>query len=313
MSQSPYDPYRDQPGQGRYGEQPTPYQGQDPYAADPYAARGGQPSYGAPDPYAAQGAQPPYGAPDPYAAAQYGGSPQPAYGEPANRGGYGQPEPYREPAPRYDSGGGGFRLPGFGLLLTLLALVVQIVCLTVLPWVTYGDGQAMPKLWDAVVNGKADSFGDWYVLAFSYPVALLSIVLALAAVLKSAAAKVFWGVLSLIGLGALAFVFGVAPLTGLIGDKKSLDDFSTLELSLAGGALLAVVVVIFMLKMAISMFHRVAALILLGIAGFHVAGIVDLVGASGVSGVGLGAWGTALGYVLTAAAALIGPRKLPGV
>jgi hypothetical protein len=61
-----------------------------------------------------------------------------------------------------------------------------------------------------------------------------------------------------------------------------------------------------------SMFRRVAALILIGFAGVHVAAVVDLVRNSEAE-LGIGAFGPAVGYVLIAIAAVIGPRRLPGV
>lgn len=67
--------------------------------------------------------------------------------------------------------------------------------------------------------------------------------------------------------------------------------------------------VIFVLKMAVTTFRRVAGLILLSIGGVHVAAVSDL-GASGLDQLSIGAIGPALGYLLTAVAAFVGPHRL---
>jgi hypothetical protein len=61
------------------------------------------------------------------------------------------------------------------------------------------------------------------------------------------------------------------------------------------------------------MFRRMAGLILLGLAGLHVWAVVDLVKGSSAAELGVGAYGPAVGYVLAAVAAFLGPRRLPGV
>jgi hypothetical protein len=64
-----------------------------------------------------------------------------------------------------------------------------------------------------------------------------------------------------------------------------------------------------MLKMAMSTFRRLAGLVLLVIAGVHVAAVSDLTDGFGFEDVRIGAYGPALGYVLAAAAAFVGPRR----
>jgi hypothetical protein len=62
------------------------------------------------------------------------------------------------------------------------------------------------------------------------------------------------------------------------------------------------------------MFRRIAGLILLGLSGVHIGAVVDLVGANGFADLSAGAYGPAVGYLLTGVAAFAGPRRLvPGV
>ncbi len=218
-----------------------------------------------------------------------------------------------EPPPRYDDdSGGGFRLPGLGLLLSLLGLVVQLVSFTVLPWVYSSankDSEALPAIWDLAMNFDARGFAGAYVLMFSYPLAVLGILLSLVAVIESVAMKVVWAVLTLIGIAVLALRFGFGPIGETITGDQPLE-FSRQEITLAIVALAALVVVIFMLKMAMSTFRRIAGLVLLVIAGVHVAAVSDLTDGFGYADVQVGAYGPALGYALAAVAAFIGPRRL---
>jgi hypothetical protein len=218
-----------------------------------------------------------------------------------------------EPPPRYDDdSGGGFRLPGLGLLLSVLGLVVQLVSFTVLPWVTSSasnDSEALPAIWDLAKDFDARGFSGAYVLMFSYPLAVLGILLSLVAVLESVAMKVIWAVLALIGIAALALRFGFVPFGEMISGDQPLE-FSRQELTLAIVALAALVVVIFMLKMAMSTFRRLAGLVLLVIAGVHVAAVSDLTDGFGYADVRLGAYGPAVGYALAAVAAFVGPRRV---
>ncbi|HEY0641765.1 MAG TPA: hypothetical protein VGD67_29400 [Pseudonocardiaceae bacterium] len=197
-------------------------------------------------------------------------------------------------------------------MLVAIAVLVQLVSLTVLPWATTaGDGASVIDLWRAAVDQGASGFGDWYVVLFSYPLAALSILLGLAAVLESAALKVIWGGLALIGLGVLVVRYGLGPLTGLAGDGGAAD-FSTRDVTIATIAVGALVAVVFVLKMAVATFRRAAGVILLGIGGVHVAAVTDL-GSTGIEQLGAGAFGPALGYLLTAIAAFIGPHRLLGL
>jgi hypothetical protein len=238
--------------------------------------------------------------------------PRPQYSAP--------PSTYREaPAPRYapeppEPAGRGFRLPGLGLLLTLAGLVVQALSLFLLPWVS-SDGKtpftlSASELWQGQVDFGTQGFGGWYLVLFSYPLAALSIVLALAAVFESVALKVIWAALTLIGLGYLALRFGAGPILEKIGGNAESIDYSPLEITIGIIALAVLVVVLFLLKMAVSMFRRVAVLILLVLSGVHIYAVTDLV--SDVSNLSFGAFGPALGYLLCAAAALM-PRRLPGL
>lgn len=226
-----------------------------------------------------------------------------------------RPAPERqrpEPPPRYDDDGGGFHLPGLGLVLSLLGLVVQILSFTVLPWVYSSankDSQALPAIWDLAKNFDARGFSGAYVLMFSYPLAVLGILLSLVAVIESVAMKVIWAVLTLIGVAVLVLKFGFGPIGEKIVGGKSLD-FSRQEITLAVIGLAVLVVVIFMLKMAMSMFRRIAGLVLLVIAGVHIAAVSDLSDGFGFADIQIGAYGPAVGYVLAAAAAFIGPRRL---
>jgi len=301
MSQ-PVDPNRGYPGrpqQQPYGGQP--YQG-DPYGQQPYGGQqqyGGQP-YGGQQQYGAQPYRDPRYDAQPPGQQQYGG--QRSYAPPTRRA------PMERPArglrlPR--------RIPGLGLLLTVLGLVVQVLSFTVLPWVRFGAADsgsvAIPRIWQLAAENGTHGFGGWYVVLFSYPLAVLGIVLALASVLESVASKVIWGGLALVGLGVLALKYGFGSLGG--GGL----DLSALQIVIAIAAVAGLVVVVFMLRTAVAMFRRVAGLILLGLAGVHVAAITDLVRDSGVEQLSVGAFGPALGYLLTAVAAFAGPRRLAGL
>jgi len=236
---------------------------------------------------------------------------QRGYGEPqAARPAPRRPAPERQaPPPRDHDEGGGFRLPGLGLLLSLLGLVVQVVCFTVLPWVNAPgnkDAQALPAIWDLATNFDAHGLAGAYVVLFSYPLAVLGILLSLVAVLESVAMKVIWAVLTIIGIGVLALRFG--PFGELFTGGSVA--FTRKEITFAVIALAALVVVIFMLKMAMSTFRRLAGLVLLVIAGVHVYAVSDLTDGFGFEDVQLGAYGPAVGYVLAAAAAFVGPRRV---
>jgi hypothetical protein len=116
--------------------------------------------------------------------------------------------------------------------------------------------------------------------------------------------KVIWAVLALIGVAALALRFGWDSITG------GSFEFSRQETTLGIVALGVLVVVIFMLKMAMSSFRILGGLLLLAVAGVHFAAMNDITGDRGLSVLGIGAYGAAVGYVLSAAAAFIGPRRL---
>lgn len=242
--------------------------------------------------------------------------PGPGYDDVHDQGydrGYGQRQAPRRPAaperswePEPEREGGGFRVPGLGLVFSLLGLIVQVLSLTVLPWLTSGnDSAALPKIWDAAKDvGEGGGFSAAYVAMFSYPLAVLGILLSLVAVLESVVMKVIWAILAFIGVAALALKFGWSPLSG------SGMDFSRQEITLGIIAAAVLVVVIVMLKMAMSTFRVIGGLILLGCAGLHFYALKELTGPEGFSLVGIGAYGTAAGYVLAALAAFIGPRKL---
>jgi len=207
------------------------------------------------------------------------------------------PEPVRRPR----------RIPGVGLILTLVGLVIQVLSLFVLPWVS--AGASAPNLLDlrhASISLGTHGFGAWYLVLFSYPLAALGIVLALAAVLDSAVLKVIWACLALAGVGVLVLSYGLLPVVQGV-------HFTTQKITTAVIALAASAVVIFVLKSALSMFRRVAGLILLVLAGVHVAAVIDLVKGSGIENLGIGAYGPAVSYVLIAIAAFTAPRRVPGV
>lgn len=289
VSQPPFQQRRP-PGQGQPGQgQPArPHYDQRPQYAAP------------PPPYREPGHDPGYDQP---------GYHEPEYRQPARR------EPaYREPPqPREPSRG--FRLPGLGLLLTLGGLVVQVLSLFVLPWIVTGRGNidlSASELWQGYVDFGTEGFGGWWVVLFSYPLAALSILLALAAVFESVALKVIWAGLTLIGLGYLVLRFGGGPILNKIGGNATDFDFSPVQITLAIVGLVAIVVVVFLLKTAVSMFRRVAVLILLALTGTHVYAVSDLVSGSNLEDLSPGAFGPALGYLLCAAAAMV-PRRLPGL
>jgi hypothetical protein len=283
----PGGPYRDD----RYPPQQPQYpQGgyQQGYQQQGYPDQGYAPDYG-------QG----YGADQAYDRGYESGHGYGQRQEPYQRSAAERPAP---PAERDYDEGGGFRLPGLGLILSLLGLVVQVLCLTVLPWVT-ADGEpfALPKLWEAARDASEGSFSAAYVALFSYPLAVLGILLSLVTVLQSVVTKVIWAVLMLIGVAALALRFGWDAITG------GGFDFSRQETIFGIVALAVLVIVIFMLRMAMSTFRILGGLLLLGCAGVHVAALNDM---SGFENLGIGAYGPAVGYVLAALAAFIGPRKL---
>jgi hypothetical protein len=320
----PGGPYRDDrypPRQRPYPQQGGPQQGP--------PQQQGYPQRGYPD----QG----YGQPDHGPGPDYGPGPgagqDPAYGQRGYDQGYDQgydergygyddryedrhddraagqrqaPQRHAEERPQRDyDDDGGFRLPGLGLILSILGVVVQVVSLTVLPWLSAaGDTAALPKLWDVAKDVGDGSFSSAYVFLFSYPLAVLGILLSLVTVLQSVAMKVIWAVLAIIGVAALALRFGWDSITG------GSFDFSRQEITYGIIALVVLVVVLFMLKMAMSTFRIVGGLILLVCAGVHFWALKDLVGEAGFSTLGIGAYGPAVGYVLAALAAFIGPRRI---
>jgi hypothetical protein len=192
--------------------------------------------------------------------------------------------------------------------------VVSILSLTVLPWVAAGGStQSLYELWDKVSSGGAHSFSDWYVILFSYPLPILGILLAFAAVLESVAMKIVWAGLMLLGVGYLLLRYGLGPVTGVFGADTAAG-FGTGEIVVAVVAVAAVVLVVFTLKTAVSMFRRVAGLVLMGLSGVHIFAVMDLVKAADISDLDLGAFGPSLGYLLIGVAALVGPRRLiPGL
>jgi hypothetical protein len=207
------------------------------------------------------------------------------------------------------------RLPGLGLVLILLGLIVMVLSLTVLPW-AWLDGSeagpvAMPEIWQLVTEYGTHGFGGWYVTLFSYPLAVLGVLLALASVLESVALKVIWGGLAIIGLGILVLRYGFGPFAELATADTGLN-FTTQEITTATIATAALVAVIFMLRMAVSTFRRIAGLILLGVTGVHAAAVWDLVNESGAEQLSAGAYGSTIGYALIAVAAFTGPRRLAG-
>lgn len=207
------------------------------------------------------------------------------------------------------------RLFGLGLVLAVLGTLVHLLSVTVLPWMSQaaGSGQSLSEIWRNLMDSQARGFGDWYVLLFSYPLVLLGILLAFAAVLESVAMKVVWAGLMLLGLGYLLVRYGLGPLTGLFGHSEPMR-FTTTDIVMATVGLAAAVIVAFALKMAVSTFRRVAGLILLGLAGVHITAIMDLDQVANVGDLNIGAFGPSLGYLLIGVAALIGPRSLiPGL
>ncbi|MCT2583777.1 hypothetical protein [Actinophytocola gossypii] len=231
-----------------------------------------------------------------------------------------QQDPYRQPPPRrpappperpsYDDGDGfRLRLPGLGLILTLLGLVVQALSLLVLPWLSSaaatGESLSLPRLWDLLTDHGTGGFGGWYVVLFTYPLAALGILLALVSVLESVAMKFVWAGLALVGVGYLVLKYGLLQIVGGDGFDLSRQELTALVIGVA-----VLVLVIFMLRTAMVWFRRIAGLVLVGLAAVHVYAIRDFADADALS---IGAYGPALGYLLTGVAALIGPRRLtPG-
>ncbi|GAA2977268.1 hypothetical protein [Actinokineospora diospyrosa] len=217
--------------------------------------------------------------------------------------------PQRPAAPRPTqpsrSSSGPRRIPGVGLVLAIVGSLVQLLSLTLLPWVAHGgDPKSLASLVGDLSDGQAHGFGDWYVVIFSYPLVVLGVLLSFSAVLESVAMKAVWAGLVLLGVGYLLLRYGVGPMTGLFGVQQ---DFSTRDVVVAVAAVGVAVVVIFVLKTAVSMFRRVAGLILLALSGVHVAAVADF--ADGFDNLSVGSFGPVVGYVLIGAAALIGPKK----
>lgn len=303
MSQPPHDPYRGDPYPGeRYGD--DPYGRPSGHGQDPY---GGwqEPGY----PPAPPAGDPPHG--------QYG---PPRSGPRAS----GAPRPEAAPSrplaapPRPDTGGGlGLRMPSPGLLLTLIGLAVQLISATLLPIARTSGATSgslsLPSLWSDVLDQGARGFGEWYVLVFSYPLFALGALMALAAVLESVAMKVVWGGLTVLALIALVLKYGLGPFTGLFDSATGGKEFSPLELVLAGVGLVLLVGMVFVLRMAVSMFRRVAGLILLALSGVHITAVLDLVKTTDLTELSFGAYGPALGYVLIAVGVFVGPRRIPGL
>ncbi len=221
--------------------------------------------------------------------------------------------PAPEPPPRDEGGGGiggGIARFGLGLVLSVIGLVVQVVSLFLLPWLTAsapGGSMSLPDIWDFAREFGAEGFSGNYLFLFSYPLAVVGFLLSLVAVLESVAMKVVWALLTLIGLGVLVLRFGLWPAAEVLISDEPLN-LSRKEITLSITALVALVAVIFMLKTAMSMFRRIAGVVLLVLAGVHVWALNDFT--SDLSNLSIGAWGPAAGYVLAAAAAFVGPRKL---
>lgn len=199
-------------------------------------------------------------------------------------------------------------------MLALLGLVVQVFSLTVLPWARLDAGglasASMPDIWRVTTEQGTHGFGGWYVVLFSYPLAALGVLLALASVLESMALKLIWGGLALVGLGVLVLRYGFGPFAELFATDARGLHFTTQEITTAVIAVAALVVVIVVLRTAVTTFRRVAGLILLGLAGVHVAAVWDLASTAGAEHLSFGAYGPALGYLLTAIAAFAGPVRL---
>ncbi|GAA4427646.1 hypothetical protein GCM10023148_31430 [Actinokineospora soli] len=299
VSQPPRDP-RPQP----YGQPRQPYGEQQQYGQAPHQPYGDQ--YG-------QAPRQPYGEPQQYQPDPYGQAAHQPYREPQ------RPAPQRQAAPRQQapepprrpepSRPRGRRVISLALGLAILGALVLLASVTVLPWVD--GGQSLVSLWDDLGDLPSMGFGDWYVLIAGAPLAALGVLLSFAAVLESVAMKVIWVALTVLGLGYVAFRYGIGPLTGMVGDSGG---FSLAETAVAAGALVAIVVVLFVLKSAVGMFRRIAGLILLGLSGVHISALVDLVGANGFGQLSTGAYGPAVGYLLAGAAAFVTPRRLvPGL
>lgn len=284
MSQPPYDPYR--------GQAEPPYQ---PYGQD-WSQRADIPRPAGPPPDV-----------------QWSPSQRP---EAQVNQGWVQPARQARPRPEFAPprpSGGGWRpsLPAPGLLLTLLGFVVQAMSLTVLPVVSSKSGATLPEIWRDVAENGADGFGGWYIILASYPLMALGVVVALASVLQSVASKAIWGGLILIGLVGMMLGYGLGPFADLAAAENI--EFSGLELGLGLGVLVVVVVGVFILRMGLSMVRRVGGLILLGFAGVHIAAVQNLPDVVGAEGLSVGAYGPVVGYLLCAAAAFIGPRRIPGM
>lgn len=284
-------PYQGEPGRQPHGR---PQQPHDPYRPPPQ-----RPDPRRRDPYGHAQYQP-----DPYQQPHQPPPPREQYREPAR-------DQYRD-RPRYDDDGGGgfrFRVPGLGLLLTMLGLVVQVLCLLLLPWLSAsaadGETLSLPELRNLVSDAGAAGFGGWYLVLFTYPLAALGVLLALTSVLESVAMKFVWAGLAILGVGYLVLRYGLLQVVGDGGLDLTRQEITTLLIAVG-----VLVLVVFMLRTAMVMFRRVAGLVLLVIAGVHIYAVQDFSGGEALS---LGAYGPALGYVLSGVAALVGPRRLtPG-
>ncbi|WP_104478870.1 hypothetical protein V5P93_004510 [Actinokineospora auranticolor] len=308
-----YQPDQHQPDQYR----PDPYQSdpyqREQYPPDPYQRRDGQGGYDQGGYHQPRSTSDPYARPaEPRHQGGYPGQPRPPQSAPRPPESRPAPERHRPEAPVRS--GGGFRIPGLGVVLAIVGALVQLLSLTVLPWMAQGgDPASLVSLWKNLSDGQARGFGDWYVLIFSYPLVILGVLLAFSAVLESVAMKVIWAGLAILGVGYLLLRYGIAPVTGLFGVEK---DFTTRDVVVAVAAVAATVVVVFVLKSAVTMFRRVAGLVLLALSGVHVGALADLANSDGLTGLGdlgIGAFGPVVGYVLIGIAALVGPRRfVPG-
>ncbi|WP_034267306.1 hypothetical protein [Haloechinothrix halophila] len=301
MSQPPIDPERQRAE--RYRQQPEPYEPHQPQAYPPQQPRHAQP---VPPPQPYQQQPPHFQQP-----AHQPGAQQPGQQQRPQRSQAAEPPP-PPPSPP----GRGFRLPGLGLILTLLGLAVQLLSVTILPWLAMTNGastsQSLADLWSGDVDLAASGFGESYVEIFSYPLVALGVLLAFAAVLESVALKIIWGGLALLGAGYLALKYGLGSFVDLGGTIGGDVELTPLNITIGMVAIGVLVVVIFVLKTAVAMFRRVAIVILLVSAGVHVAAVADISSASDLTELSIGAFGPAVGYLLCAAAA-IAPRRLPGM
>jgi hypothetical protein len=186
-------------------------------------------------------------------------------------------------------------LPIFGALLVIL-------CLLVLPWVHAGDKWILlPQITSDIRGGTG--IGAWYVSGWCYPLAFFAILYAFAANLDSPAFRWLHFVFIVpVALFVVAATVNVAVKHGSSG-TSSISDGKV--------AFTVAVVVLAAVFLALAFAKRIAVrviggLMMLGYLLIHTAAVADLI--SKKADLLPFAFAAAVGYLLCAVGAFIGPR-----